>query len=122
MFMTTKIIILFRDNDDSFARGVLSDTNYKLGKKRSLVSLRMCIIGWIVEIFGTLCHVLFLWLNNMGLAGLHHVEAVTMFIVIPLVYLMNDEDTKGVIIDEGWWQGLKHMLGLRNTTTNGSRS
>ena len=80
----------------------------------------MCIIGWLVEILGTLCHVLFLWLNNMGLAGMHYVEAVIMFIIIPLVFLMNDDDTKGVIIDEGWIQGLKYLAGLRNNKTKNS--
>ena len=112
--------IYHRDNDESFARGVLSNSNYKLDKKRSLVSLRMCIIGWLVEILGTLCHVLFLWLNNMGLAGMHYVEGVIMFIIIPLVYLMNDDDTKGVIVDEGWIQGLKYLAGLRNNKTKDS--
>ena len=116
-----KFKILFRDNDESYARGVLSYASYKLGKKRSLVSLRMCIIGWLVEVFGTLCHVLFIWLNDMGLGGMHHVEAVTMFIIIPSVYLMNDEDTKGVIIDEGWYQGLKYMLGLRDAKSTKPR-
>ena len=112
--------IYHRDNDESFARGVLSNSNYKLDKKRSLVSLRMCIIGWLVEILGTLCHVLFLWLNSMGLAGMHYVEGVIMFIIIPLVYLMNDDDTKGVIVDEGWIQGLKYLAGLRNNKTKNS--
>ena len=43
-----------------------------------------------------------------------------MFIIIPLVYLMNDDDTKGVIIDEGWVQGLKYLAGLRNNKTKNS--
>ena len=43
-----------------------------------------------------------------------------MFIIIPLVYLMNDDDTKGVIIDEGWFQGLKYLAGLRSNKTKNS--
>ena len=82
----------------------------------------MCFIGWLAEIVGTLCHVLFLWLNNMGLAGMHHVECVIMFVIIPLMYLMNDEDTKGVIIVEGLFQGVRHMAGLRGSKPTESRN
>ena len=74
----------------------------------------MCIISWLIEIFGTACHVLFIWLmNHMGIAGLHYIEAITMFIIIPCVHLMNDEETKGVIADKGWYAGTKYMLGLQ---------
>ena len=76
----------------------------------------MCIISWLIEIFGTLCHVMFILLiNHIGIAGIHYIEAITMFIVIPFVHLMNDEDTKAIIADEGWYAGLKFMLGLQRT-------
>ena len=76
----------------------------------------MCIISWLIEIFGTLCHVMFILLiSHIGIAGIHYIEAITMFIVIPFVHLMNDEDTKGIIADEGWYAGLKFMLGLQRT-------
>ena len=70
----------------------------------------MCIISWLIEIFGTLCHV---FIYVIGIAGIHYIEAITIFIVIPFVHLMNDEDTKGIIADEGWYAGLKFMLGLQ---------
>ena len=43
-----------------------------------------------------------------------------MFIIIPLVYLMNDDDTKGVIVDEGWSEGMKYLAGLRNNKSKNS--
>ena len=74
----------------------------------------MCIISWLIEIFGTLCHVMFvLLISHIGIAGIHYIEAITMFIVIPFVHLMNDEETKGIIADEGLYAGLKSMLGLK---------
>ena len=36
-----------------------------------------------------------------------------MFVISPLVYLMNDEETKDIIANQNWYQGLKYMLGLR---------
>ena len=35
-----------------------------------------------------------------------------MFVVIPFIHLLNDEDTKGIIANENWYQGLRHMLGI----------
>ena len=37
-----------------------------------------------------------------------------MNMIIPFVYLMNDEETKGIISEENWIQGLRHMLGVYN--------
>ena len=37
-----------------------------------------------------------------------------MFLGIPLIHLMNDEDTKGVIVERNWYQGLRHMAGFQN--------
>ena len=109
----------FRENDASYARGVLKESSYETGNRRRLVSLRMCIISWLIEIFGTLCHVLFLSLkNSLGLAGIHYIEVIFMFIVIPFIYLMNDEDTKGTIANQGWYAGLKYMLGLQKVSVS----
>ena len=106
--------IHLREHDASFARGVLSEKNYERGKRRCFVSLRMCIISWLIEIFGSLCHVLYILLmNHVGNFGIQYIEAITMFIVIPFVHLMNDEETKGIIADEGLYAGLKYMLGLK---------
>ena len=37
-----------------------------------------------------------------------------MFLVIPFCHLMNDEATKGVVLQSGWYQGFRHMAGCRN--------
>ena len=34
------------------------------------------------------------------------------FVIIPIVFLMNDEETKGIIAEENWYQGIRHMLGI----------
>ena len=36
-----------------------------------------------------------------------------MFVLFPFLHLMNDEDTKTVITEENYYQGIRHMLGLR---------
>ena len=37
-----------------------------------------------------------------------------MFLVIPFMHLTNDEDTKAILADEGWYQGLRNLLGIYN--------
>ena len=37
-----------------------------------------------------------------------------MFLVIPFCHLMNDEDTKTVILQRGWYQGLRYMGGFQD--------
>ena len=52
------------------------------------------------------------FLQNRGLHNLHFADALVMFIVIPFSHLINDEETKGIIAEESWYQGLRHMIGI----------
>ena len=104
--------IFARDNDESYARGVLSGANYERGKKRSLVSLKMCLISWSIEFVGTALAAAYPLIHSMGLNSTHYIDCIIMNIIIPFVYLMNDEETKGIIAEENWYQGLRHMLGV----------
>ena len=103
--------MFFRDNDDSFARGVLSNKSYERGQKRNLVSIKMCMTSWMIELSSTLCFVSFTFLHSFGLHNLHYPDCIIMNFIIPLAYLMNDEETKGIIAEENWYQGLRYMLG-----------
>ena len=37
-----------------------------------------------------------------------------MFWGIPFFHLMNDDNTKGVIVERNWYRGFRHMVGLQN--------
>ena len=104
--------IFFRTHDESYSRGALSDAQYANGKKRSIISLKMCFIGCLLEALGGIFVLLFTYLHSLGLHNLHYPDCFIMNVIIPFVYLMNDEDTKGIILEESWYQGVKHMLGL----------
>ena len=70
----------------------------------------MCLIGCSLEFLAFPFIVLFVALQS------HYViygPCIIMFVITPLVYLMNDEETKDIIAEKNWYQGLKHMLGLR---------
>ena len=74
--------------------------------------MKICFMGWLYEFIGVVVTFVTPYLRNYGLYYLYFPDVILMFLVIPFVHLMNDEDTKTVITEEGWIQGLKHMLGI----------
>ena len=74
--------------------------------------MKMCIIGWLIELIGTLLFVSFTYLHSFGVRFLHIVDCIIINVIIPFVYLMNDEETKGTITEEGWYHGMRNMLGI----------
>ena len=105
-------IIVFRSNDDSYSRGVLTDKAYIRGKKRSIVSLQMCFMGWLYELLAMISAIIAPFLHNFGIPNTHWIDPIAMFVAIPLCHLMNDEQTKGIIGEENWYEGIRHMLGI----------
>ena len=95
--------------------GVLSEKAHSYGNARRMVSLKFCVVGWLLELLGTA--MTFLVAPVVYGGGVHnhyYVDAIIMFVLLPLIHLTNDEETKGIIADQGWYQGLRHMLGIQN--------
>lgn len=67
---------------------------------------------WLYELVATLFASLTPQLHKFGIPNLHFPDAILMFVLIPFVNLMNDEDIKGIISEESWYQGLRYMLGI----------
>ena len=44
-----------------------------------------------------------------------------MFVVIPGLHILNDEETKAIIFQEGWFEGVKLMLGIYTPTAEENR-
>ena len=71
-----------------------------------------------MEVFLTVLVGLFSILKNLGLEKINfypHIEFFQAFfraILIPFVHLLNEEETKTVITEENWYNGIKHALGL----------
>ena len=112
------ILHVFRSHDDSYARGILSDDQYQDGKRKSLISLKMCFLGWLYE-FIAIFFVIFsthLRDNFPFLQNLHIPDAVVSFVLIPFLHLMNDEETKMIIFEENWFAGVKYIFGFDERT------
>ena len=69
-------------------------------------------MAWMYELIGTITSLLTPALHKLGVHNMHYPDAIVMFVVIPVVHLLNDEDTKIIILRENWYQGLRHMIGM----------
>ena len=71
-------------------------------------------MGWLYELLSIGSALITPFLQKHGVTNVHFIDAIIMFLVIPFLHLMNDEDTKGIIFEENWYQGIRHMLGIYN--------
>ena len=81
----------------------------------------MCYMGWLYEFIANAFLVFIPTLHKFGVPNTYMVGNILMFVVIPVVHLMNDEVTKGIILEDNWYQGLRHMMGMYNKTQPISR-
>ena len=72
----------------------------------------MCCLGWAYELAGSLFILLIPVFNILEITNANFPDAILMFILVPYVYLLNDEETKTIIVQESWYQGIRYMLGI----------
>ena len=70
----------------------------------------MCFMGWLCESIATLFAILTPLLHQFKIPNLHVIDCTMMFILIPFLHLLNDEETNGIITDENWYQGMRNLL------------
>ena len=97
---------------------MFSAKDYRSGNVRRMVSLQLCIIGWMYELIGTIMTVLTPVFHAIGIRNFSYVDALIMFVVIPFINLTNDETTKGIIAEQGWYQGVRKIFGIYNQVEN----
>ena len=110
--------LLFRDSKISLLNGVLSKETYAHDNTKRMISLKICFLGWLYEVIGGLFTLLTPKIKSMGASNVYLPDAILMFVIIPFVHLMNDEDTKIIIQNENWHQGVLYTLGVRKKNTN----
>ena len=74
-------------------------------------------MSWLYEFFAMLSAILAPMLHELGIPNHYMIDAIIMFLIIPLTHLLNDEDTKQIIMEENWFQGIKYLLGLYKNPT-----
>ena len=106
--------------------GAISETNFVRGERRSLISLQMCFMSWLYEllavVFALMSSFLGKQIQEFKINNIHFPDVIIMFIVIPFIHLLNDEEIKGIIFEQGWIQGIKYVLGIYTEPSLGKDS
>ena len=71
-----------------------------------------CIYEILASVAALLSALLGSQIQEFSIPNIHFPDVILMFVVIPFIHLLNDEDTKGIIFDQGWIQGIKYVLGI----------
>ena len=110
----------------------MSEDSYTRGEKRSLISLQMCFMASAVEMLAMATAILSghlgAHLQELQVPNIHFPDAIVMSIVIPLLHLLNQEITKGIIFESGWCNGFRYIFNVYivskvdESTTNGSEN
>ena len=73
-------------------------------------------MGWIYEILAIVAALLSAkigyTIQEFNIPNIHFPDVILMFVIIPFIHLLNDEDTKHIIFEQGWIQGIKYVLGI----------
>ena len=105
---------LFRQHDESFARGILNEEFHNYNICRRTISFKICFVGWLLELAGVAMTALTPTLHRLGFSNLYYPDAIIMFVLIPFLHITNDDETKEKIAVDGWFAGLQHILGMPN--------
>ena len=54
-------------------------------------------------------------LQDFKIPNIHFPDVIVMSIIIPFIYLLNDDSEKEVIFQSGWYQGFRYVLGIYTT-------
>ena len=72
----------------------------------------MCFLGWLIELTLTILIGVWLMLNLGAYPYFEFFNAIIRASVIPFVHILNDEDTKTVITEKSWYNGIRYALGM----------
>ena len=110
--LKVKLLLQFRSDKQQLEIGVYNDEQYHQSRKRSIISLQMCFLGFLIEIMDNIFIVIIesILKYKYGFSNTYLCDVVLMFVMTPFLLFLNDDDTKEIIDQEGWIQGLKFML------------
>ena len=54
-------------------------------------------------------------LQDFSIPNIHFPDVIVTSIIIPFIYLLNDDSEKEVIFQSGWYQGFRYVLGIYTT-------
>ena len=74
-------------------------------------------MGWAIELIGGVIVAITPMLYDLGFLNVYYINVILFFVLLPLLHLMNNEDTKGIILEFSWYHGIRHLLGCRRVSS-----
>ena len=104
--------MFYRSSLESLHNGVYNEDSYQSLERRRTTSIGVCFLGWLIELALTILIAIWVLLNVDAYPYFEFSNAIIRAIVIPFVHILNDEDTKTVITEISWYNGIRHALGM----------
>ena len=112
-------IIFIRSDADSFRKGIINEQKLYRLETRRLVSMKVCGIGLLMEFIGGFFRMLNPVLRIIGLKYSfipHLLDALMVFVVVPVIHLLNDESTKTFLVQKEYYKALKSIFSFKQMT------
>ena len=90
---------LFRQDDEKYSLDVINMVSYNNRTKRRMISLKICFVGWMFETLHIVLAIMAPQLYELGMPGPQYLKVLMMFLAVPLLHLMNDDDIKSKIAE-----------------------
>ena len=92
-------------------KGILPKDNHHYTEKRILLSFKICCIGLFCELVGGLITMAYPLLKMLWISNIYLADAVMVFVVVPMVHLLNDGKAKEIFVEGNYYKALRHMIG-----------
>ena len=92
-------------------KGILPKKNHHYREKRIMLSFKICFIGMLCELAGGVITMAYPLLKMLGIPNLYIADPIMVFVVVPMVHLVNDDETKEIIVEGNYYKSLRHMIG-----------
>ena len=83
----------------------------------------MCFMGVLYEITSNAMGAFTPYLKHKyNIHNVYFTDAILKFVVIPFLYLLNDEKTKEIIYEENWYQGIRFVVGIYTKSLDNNKN
>ena len=107
---------MFRRENRGRVAALLSEESKRKRQRINTTNIQITFVAWILEFTAGLIHLPVRFIKDKSIARLLIVlDIIVNFILIPIVYVLNNDVNKGIIVAEGWFQGFRKLISRRST-------
>ena len=100
-------------------RKLLSDSSKARRHRRNVVNLQITFLAWLIEVFGFFIIFLGTFIlgheNNVVNFSMQLLTMMVYFNILPCIFLINDSDVKGQIIESNWYNTILNIFNWQYT-------